>query len=84
MTSQLPAFLESIEDRYEAMASAAAAAFDSWFRPEVAFHRIVEALRPLVEDRVAERFPYYGMLRSRYARRASEALRRRLMRGQLW
>lgn len=82
MTVQLPAYLESIEDRYEAMAAAASAAFDRWFRPEVAFHHIVEMLRPLVEDRVAERFPYRGV-RERCALRASEMLRRRLLRGQL-
>jgi hypothetical protein len=82
LASQLPAYLESIEDRYESMATAASAVFDRWFRPDVAFHRMVETLRPLVDDGVAERFPYNGV-RTRYAQRALEMLRQRLLPGPL-
>lgn len=79
MASELPAFLESIERRYERMAVGATAAFEEWFRPDVAFHRTIEALRPLVESRAAARFPYPGVRRARYVRCAMRMMKARVV-----
>lgn len=74
MARELPAFLESIEERYETMAASAANSFGEWFGPEVAFHSVVEALRPLVENGAASDFPYNGVRKSGYARCALRTL----------
>lgn len=77
MALQVPAFLESIEDRYEAMARGALRAFGEWYRPEVSFHSVVEALRPLVDGRIAMQFPFTGVRRWGYIQSALSTVRGR-------
>ncbi len=44
----LPAILESQEERYETMAVAARRAWEDWFAPDVLFHRMAEGCQDIV------------------------------------
>lgn len=79
---ELPAFLESIEDRWSEMARAAEEAYRDWFAPDVLFDRTIGALRPLVDGGAASRFPRAGIKDQRYVRSGS-SMAWRLARSRL-
>lgn len=53
--------IERLEDRWPDLSAAARRAYEEWFSQRVAFHRSLEALRPLVERDTARAFPWNGV-----------------------
>ncbi|MGD0196605.1 MAG: exostosin family protein [Solirubrobacteraceae bacterium] len=62
----LPRVLAEREDDYERMAAATRNAFASWFAPERAWDRLIDACQPLLERDAPTRFPRRGIRGRRY------------------
>ncbi|MGE0877287.1 MAG: exostosin family protein [Acidimicrobiia bacterium] len=60
-TQGLIELLEANEHRAAEMGRHARTAFEDWIATSVAFHRLVDRLKPMVDNEVAARFPWTGL-----------------------